>query len=458
MVVFIVYWLSSHRFQNILLLASSFLFCGYINIKFLGLLIISGSIAYCSAILMSRFPKHGKAILIPSVLAGLALLGFFKYYNFFVESVDRVFQYMGIPSTLPTLNLMMPLGISFYTFQNISYVVDVYRKNITPCFSAVNYAIYICFFPKFVSGPIERASHLLAQIQKPRVIDLNRFINGLVLLLWGYYQKVVIADNIAIFSDKLFALKDPSFLIVCAGAFAFTLQIFADFSGYTDIARGCSQMLGFDLAKNFNNPYFAKSPSDFWRRWHMSLSSWIRDYIYIPLGGSRVSTIRWVLILFVTFFVIGLWHGASWNFILWGLYYWLLYLLFRLWRYIVPSAVRNIKWAQLVTLPFMFLLTNLGWLIFKLTDFNQLRKYLSILLSGWSMEHGMFAFYIVAYTSLYSLPLILVCSYFFYNEKTNRSLNLFEIRLLRIAAIPILYTAILLLRCNYSSDFIYFNF
>jgi D-alanyl-lipoteichoic acid acyltransferase DltB (MBOAT superfamily) len=358
---------------------------------------------------------------------------------------------------MPLLQVMLPVGISFYTFQNIGYTIDVYRKAVNPCTDIINYGLFISFFSKFMAGPIERASNLLKQINQPRPLQFDGLLKGLSLMLWGYFQKSVIADNISVMSNKIFLLEKPSLFILCAGAFSFTIQIYADFSGYTDIARGCAKLLGFDLLNNFNNPYFAKSPSDFWRRWHMSLSQWIRDYIYIPLGGSRVSAAKWVIVLFITFFLTGLWHGASWNYVLWGLYYWILYLLYRAWDAIVPSRIKDVLWGSYIAIPVMFILTNIGWLIFKETDSTYLWKYFTISIYDYNILQLLPALYIFCYACIYSFPLFVVSCYIFSRESSNKT-TVFDHMLFRITIIPILLTAVLLLKSSSGSEFIYFKF
>jgi alginate O-acetyltransferase complex protein AlgI len=456
--IFIIYWLLSHRAQNMLLLGASAFFCGCASVKFLALALAEAAVTFCAGILLDRFPRHKKKVLLCTICINLVLLGFFKYYNFFVENINYIFSYLQISTSLPTLQIILPLGISFYTLQNIGYIVDIYRGQARPCRKILDYCLFVIFFPKLISGPIERASNLLVQIEKPRTINFNDLMSGLILLLWGCVQKSVIADNIAVISNKVFLLREPGFFILSAGTFAYTLQILADFSGYTDIARGCSHMLGFNLLKNFNNPYFAKNPSDFWRRWHMSLSQWIRDYIYIPLGGSRVSPARWAAILFVTFFATGLWHGASWNFIMWGIYYWLLYMLYRCCNALVPDCIKHARLSNLMAIPLMFFFTNIGWLIFRETDSAYLRKYFTSALFNWNADHALSALYIIWYTGIYALPLFAFSCYIFYIEKRNAMVKIPESLALQTGLSLILYVVFLAMKSTYENNFIYLNF
>ena len=226
----------------------------------------------------------------------------------------------------PTLRILLPVGISFYTFQAMSYTIDVYRGELHARRSLLDLAVFVSFFPHLVAGPIQRASYLLPQVESTRRFSPEKARTGFALICWGFFKKLVVADNVGILANKVFALSDPTFYILWAGVFAFAIQIYADFSAYTDIARGTSRWLGFELTENFAHPYLARSPADFWRRWNISLSSWFRDYVYIPLGGSRLGTWLWTRNVLITFLLSGLWHGASWNYVLWGLYHGLLLL------------------------------------------------------------------------------------------------------------------------------------
>lgn len=260
-----------------------------------------------------------KLWLIISVGTNLGFLGFFKYYNFFIESFAELLNALGFQANISTLNLILPVGISFYTFHGLSYVFDIYYKRVLPTKNFVQYSLFVSFFPLLVAGPIERATHLLPQVKKSRLFISRQAIDGLRQFLWGLFKKVVIADNCAQYANLIFNNSNHySGLTLFYGAILFTFQIYGDFSGYTDMALGTARLFGLELLKNFNYPYFSRSMSEFWRRWHISLSSWFRDYIYIPLGGSRVSTLKKVRNTFIIFLVSGFWHGANWTFIFWG--------------------------------------------------------------------------------------------------------------------------------------------
>ncbi len=321
-----IYWALPQRGQNVLLFVGSYFFYGYVHPWFLILIATSTVIDYCAARGMEAWPRHRRRFLWLSVISNFGMLGFFKYFNFFVENVAAVLATLGLVVHEPTLRILLPVGISFYTFQAMSYTIDVYRGELHARRSLLDLAVFVSFFPHLVAGPIQRASFLLPQVESTRRFSAEQARSGFVLICWGFFKKLVIADNVGVVANKVFALSDPTFYILWAGVFAFAIQIYADFSAYTDIARGTSRWLGFELTENFAHPYLARSPADFWRRWNISLSSWFRDYVYIPLGGSRGGAWLWARNILITFLLSGLWHGASWNYVLWGLYHGLLLL------------------------------------------------------------------------------------------------------------------------------------
>ena len=323
-VVFAIYWMlnkSELKWQNLFLLVASYAFYGWWDIRFLILIAISTVVDYFVALGLDRQedPTQRKRLLWISLIVNLGLLAFFKYANFFIDSFIDTFQFMGAPMESRHLNIILPVGISFYTFQTISYTIDVYRRKISPTRNFVIFAGFVSFFPQLVAGPIERARNLLPQFQQRRTFDYDQAVHGLRQLLWGLFKKVVIANNCAVFVDQLFGnVSDQSGINLFLGLVLFTLQIYADFSGYSDIAIGTARLFGFRLQVNFAYPLFSRNMAELWRRWHISLMTWFKDYIYIPLGGSRnkVIQIRNVLIVF---FITGLWHGASFAFIVWGM-------------------------------------------------------------------------------------------------------------------------------------------
>lgn len=322
--IFILYWFVANRnlkLQNLLLLVSSYFFYAFWDWRFLFLLVFSTLLDYYSGIKISDTSKTSsrRFWFWLSISVNLCFLGVFKYYNFFVESFVDLFAGFGFKINATTLNIVLPVGISFYTFHGLSYVIDIYKKRIIAEKSFVDYAVFVSFFPLLVAGPIERATHLLPQIKNKRIFSYEKAANGLRQILWGLFKKIVIADTCSIFVDDIFQnYSDYSGGTLILGAVLFSFQIYCDFSGYSDIAIGVAKLLGIDLITNFKTPYFSRNIADFWRRWHISLSSWFRDYVYIPLGGSQVSLIKSIRNIFIIFILSGFWHGANWTFIFWG--------------------------------------------------------------------------------------------------------------------------------------------
>lgn len=324
-VVLSLYWLLSNRplrYQNLLLLLASYFFYGCWDYRFLLLLFFSTALDYVSGIMIHKARNAGTARmwLWLSISINLGFLAVFKYYNFFIDSFASGLASLGINSSLTTLNIILPVGISFYTFHGLSYIIDIYKQRVTPETDFINYSVFVSFFPLLVAGPIERATHLLPQISKRRLFDRNDFVDGLRQILWGLFKKVVIADQCAAIVDPVFAEPGAySGADLFLAAVLFSIQLYGDFSGYSDIALGTARLFGIDLLRNFAYPFFSRDIAEFWRRWHISLSSWFRDYVYIPLGGSakgKAVTLRNVLVVFL---LSGLWHGANWTFLLWGL-------------------------------------------------------------------------------------------------------------------------------------------
>jgi alginate O-acetyltransferase complex protein AlgI len=340
----------------------------------------------------------------------LSILGFFKYYDFFRSSLVDLLEPLGLAPGFPVLAILLPVGISFYTFQSLSYVIDVYRGETKACRDLLFYSAYISFFPQLVAGPIERSRTLLPQILKERSFAKDNFFMGCRLILVGYFKKVFIGDNCALLANYAFSSDaELNGYWALLGILAFTFQIYGDFSGYTDIARGSAKLFGIELNQNFKYPYFASSPSDFWRRWHISLSAWFRDYVYISLGGNRGGNIRTLTNLTLTMFLAGLWHGAAWMFIIWGLYHGLLLVIYR----IVPPLARltdteNPGWlTQLWSVPLMFLLTILGWTFFRSASID---GWLNLMhsLTLWDPETGLKWVKSAYWLMVHTLPLILL--------------------------------------------------
>jgi alginate O-acetyltransferase complex protein AlgI len=374
LVVFALHWgISSLRGRHLILLAASYVFYGAWDIRFLGLIILSTAVDFAAGCVLAHYsePRKRRLALACSIVLNLGLLGVFKYYNFFAESFATRLRSHGFEAGHVTLNIVLPVGISFYTFQSISYIVDVYRQTLQPTKNPITYALFVAFFPQLVAGPIVRASDFLPQLAEPRRLDLVAWRPLLLLFLSGYIKKAVVSDNFAPYVDAFFA--QPATFDTAAhwlGVLAYAAQIYCDFSGYSDMAIATAGLLGYHLCQNFNSPYLAGSPRDFWRRWHMSLSTWLRDYLYIPLGGNRGSPRRASLNLLATMLLGGLWHGAAWTFVFWGALHGLALMVDRLWRQFFPLRSgelapprRMLGW--LVTM----LVVLVGWVFFRAADF-----------------------------------------------------------------------------------------
>lgn len=368
-IVLVAYRFAHHKGQNRLLLVASYVFYGFWDWRFLSLILLSTVVDYASAqrIASSEEPSGRRRWLWLSVGTNLGILGFFKYFDFFAVEFASLMSWLGIQTSITTLHVLLPVGISFYTFQTMSYTIDVYRGRVKPTDSFLDFALFVCFFPQLVAGPVERTENLMPQILQPRKKSESAFAEGLYFVLLGMFKKVVIADNMAplvntVFATDLDTLTGPECWI---GVYAFSLQIYGDFSGYSSIAQGVAKWLDFDLMHNFRQPYFSTSPSDFWSRWHISLSQWLRDYLYIPLGGNRNGPWRTYRNLMLTMLLGGLWHGAGWTFIIWGGFHGLVLCCFRLFS-------GNRAWLpRVMRIVFMFHLVALGWLFFRASSVEQ---------------------------------------------------------------------------------------
>ena len=378
-VVYALYLGASHRLQNKILLIAGYIFYGWWDWRFLGLLWLSTIVDFYCALQMDKSSevRTRKRYLWLSIGFNLVLLGFFKYFNFFASSFERLAESFGWQVDPVTLHIILPVGISFYTFQSMSYVLDVYRRQVKATGRFWDYAVFISFFPQLMAGPIERAAHMLPQVINPRKISRAQFQEGGYLIFWGLFQKIFVADNLAPIVDQLFtpgtAYHGP---LVLLGAYAFAFQVYCDFAGYSNMARGLSKCMGFDLMVNFNLPYFAVNPSDFWKRWHISLSTWLRDYLYIPLGGNRKGPLRTYLNLMLTMTIGGLWHGASWHFVAWGAYHGMLLILHRLLqpvlsRLVFPEKSLKARLWFLARVIAVFHLVCIGWIFFRAASLTQ---------------------------------------------------------------------------------------
>lgn len=399
-IVFILYWTIARNSlirQNIVLLVASYFFYGWWDWRLLFLIVFISTFNYFSGIGISKQKKEHqrKFLLILSLFINLGILGFFKYYNFFIENLSGIFSIFGNPLNISTLNILLPIGISFYTFQNISYIIDVYREEISPEKNILIFFNLVAFFPKLVTGPIEKSSNILPQLNKKRVFDYNLSVDGLRQILWGIFKKIVIADNCAFFVNEIFnntSYYPGSTLLL--GVFLFSFQIYADFSGYSDIAIGSAKLFGINLMQNFNYPYFAESVADFWRRWHISFSNWLRDYLFIPLQFKYRDLGIWgnILSIMITFILCGLWHGANWTFIVWGFLHGT-YMSFSL----LTQKRRRLFIYNIINWNFInsflkilttFILISFAWIFFKVENLTQ----------GWLVIKRIFS------ASLFSIP------------------------------------------------------
>lgn len=392
-VVFALYWFvagKNLKGQNLLLLLSSYFFYACWDYRFLFLLMFSTFLDYFTGLKMGSVNSSRKKTFwfCLSVVINLGFLGFFKYYNFFADSFADFLGYFGVRPDIWTLKIILPVGISFYTFHGLSYVIDIYKDRIKPEKNIIDYSVFVCFFPLLVAGPIERATHLLPQIKKERKFDYHKAADGLRQIIWGLFKKVVIADTCADFANQIFnhsAEYNGSTLL--AGAFFFAFQIYCDFSGYSDIAIGTAKLFGIDLLRNFAFPYFSRDIAEFWRRWHISLSSWFRDYVYIPLGGSKGGNMMKVRNTFIIFLLSGFWHGANWTFIVWGglnaLYFLPLLLSKRNRNHLGTVAEGKLipGIGEVFSMVTTFLLVLLAWIFFRAASVKEAVHYISVIFS-----------------------------------------------------------------------------
>jgi len=392
-IVFVLYWFVTNKklnYQNALIVLASYVFYGWWDWRFLSLIVFSSLVDFSIGLLLKKeenlFKK--KFYLWASILVNVGFLAFFKYCNFFIESFVDSFSFFGKDLQVNTLNIVLPVGISFYTFQTLSYTIDVYNKKLQPTNNIISFLAFVSFFPQLVAGPIERATNLLPQFYKKRTFSYANAVNGLRQAIWGLFKKIVIADNCAKYANIIFNNSDDySGSTLLLGAFLFSFQIYGDFSGYSDIAIGISRLFGFDLKRNFAFPYFSRDIAEFWRRWHISLSTWFRDYIYIPLGGSRGGTWMKIKNTFIIFLVSGFWHGANWTFVIWGFLNALYFLPImltnknRINTNIVAEGkhLPNIK--EFLQMFFTFFITIIAWVFFRANSVGHAFSFLNGILS-----------------------------------------------------------------------------
>lgn len=454
-IIFLLYWnLSLNKsYQNLILLIGSYIFYSWWDIKFLALIIISTLVDFFIGKLIYNETNlnYRKFLLFLSILVNLGILFLFKYYNFFIDSLINSLQYIGVSiSNNYSLKVILPVGISFYTFQTMSYTIDIYRKKITPTNDIILFSTFISFFPQLVAGPIEKAKNLIPQLEKVRNFKYEYGIEGVKLILWGLFQKIVIADSLAISVDDIFLnyerLNGGDLTL---GIFYFSFQIYCDFAGYSNIAIGVAKLFGINLSINFSYPYFSKDLIEFWKRWHISLTSWFRDYLYYPLGGSRVKSYRLIINIIIIFVVSGIWHGANWTFIIWGLLHSIFYLTIRL--FFENNKDQNfifnfLKWSL------SFFAIFVGWGIFRSETFEQSISIFQSIIYDFKLPTSR------RFNLIYIMLLILLeLRLYSRNNNTLSKLNFFNKPAINYVVYYLLLSLILS-TSNSEQDFIYFQF
>lgn len=453
-IVFLIYWIplkNSRKNQNILLLLASYFFYGWWDWRFLSLILFSSTVDFLIGMKLDSEvnSKHRKNLLILSLFINLGFLGFFKYYNFFQESFVDAFTFFGHKLQVDRLNIILPVGISFYTFQTLSYTIDVYNKRFPATRDFIGFFTFVSFFPQLVAGPIERASTLLPQFFNKRTFEYEKIASGLKMILWGLFMKVVVADRLSLYVDDVYSdVVSQSGISLAMATFFFSFQIYCDFAGYSLIAIGTAKMFDFDLMTNFKRPYFATSFKSFWSRWHISLSTWFRDYVYIPLGGSKVGKFKSGFNLFLTFFVSGFWHGANWTFLVWGA-------LHGLYQVIEKYSIK-IKLPKGILVLLVFILTNLAWVFFRAPSVSEaieiLRKI--IFFQGKGFYFGDKGIFLYAFLGIF----ILVINDLIEEFRPKWNLLYHPNALVRLIAIAILIVYIISFGVFDQSQFIYFQF
>jgi D-alanyl-lipoteichoic acid acyltransferase DltB (MBOAT superfamily) len=460
-IVLLLYYRLPMRGQNTLLLIASYVFYGAWDWRFLLLLFFSTCVDYFVGLGLERYtnPRTRKLLIVATCCSNLGILSFFKYFNFFVDSASRLMAAFGLASgAWRPLHIILPVGISFYTFQSLSYTIDCYRGRMKPVHHFPDFALFVAYFPQLVAGPIERAVTLAPQLMRPRQVNRTHVVEGCWLILWGFFKKMVIADTLAGYVNNTFAASSPQGGWLCLlSIYAFAFQIYGDFSGYSDIARGVSKLLGIELMLNFNLPYLARNPAEFWHRWHISLSTWLRDYLYIPLGGNRHGRWRTYRNLLLTMLLGGLWHGAAWNFILWGAYHGVLLAIHRFVFLDRPAPARprsRSSLAGILSAIAMFHLTCLGWLFFRARSLAQIQHFLGQILFNWQMNEAASR---LLFALLVFVFLLAFLEWLFRNADDLRTRPVWRMGLGPAVAAGVL-VGLILLTTSSGREFIYFQF
>lgn len=453
-IVFILYWFATNRnlkLQNSLLVLASYVFYGWWDWRFLSLIVFSSCIDYFVGIGLGKSDeqKKRKLLLLTSILVNLGFLGFFKYFNFFAESFADAFTLLGNPIEASRLNIILPVGISFYTFQTLSYSIDVYKRKLQPTRDVVSFFAFVSFFPQLVAGPIERAINLLPQFYRERKFSYKQSSDGLKMMLWGLFMKVAVADRLSLYVNEVYGnIENYSSISLIVATVFFAIQIYCDFGGYSLIAIGTAKLFGFNLMTNFKRPYLSLSFKDFWSRWHISLSTWFRDYVYIPLGGSRKGKVRTNANLLITFIVSGFWHGANWTFIVWGALHGI--------YQIIEKSLGKIPTPKIFKLLLIFVLTNFAWIFFRAQSINEAFSVIEKIFEMQSFnvdigDKGIFAFSLMSIIILLANDMVL--EYF----PKVKLLNHKSI-IVRYLTILFIVVYIILLGVFDGSQFIYFQF
>jgi D-alanyl-lipoteichoic acid acyltransferase DltB (MBOAT superfamily) len=466
-IVFMLYWFVTNKnlkLQNLLIVISSYIFYGWWDWRFLSLILFSTILDYSIGISLSKQVNQNKRkmLLWISILMNLGFLGFFKYYNFFLANFMTAFSFFGTEINANSLNIILPVGISFYTFQTLSYTIDVYKRQLETTKDFIAFSAFVSFFPQLVAGPIERATNLLPQFYTKRYFDYSKTVDGMRQILWGLFKKIVIADNCAQYANIIFNnSSEYSGSTLVLGAIFFTFQIYGDFSGYSDIAIGTSRLFGFNLKQNFAFPYFSRDIAEFWRRWHISLSSWFRDYLYIPLGGSRGRTKNKIRNVFIIFLVSGFWHGANWTFIIWGA----LNALYFLPIFITNNNRNNLNIVaqgkylpnlkEFLLMSLTFILTVFAWIFFRAENIGHAISYINNIFSPTLFESS----------EIFPLGLLLLILFFLSIEWMNRNkqyglekFNKQKFKFLDVLLLYIIFWSIVIWNSSKEVEFIYFQF
>lgn len=469
-IVFLIYWAIKKKLflSNLFVVIASYVFYGWWDWRFLFLIFLTTVLSYLSGLLIEKYRGKGKWICGVNIVINIGILCYFKYFDWFIENLNTIFHQIGYELDWFTIDVLLPVGISFYTFQALSYSIDVYRGKIHATRDFVAFTAFISFFPQLVAGPIERSTQLLPQFLKKREFDYSLAVSGVRQILWGFFKKLVIADNCAMIVNLVFkdyTIANPVMLIF--GGIFFTFQIYGDFSGYSDIAVGTAKLFGIRLMRNFNLPYFSRDIGEFWRRWHISLNTWFMDYIYIPIGGSRISRARTMLNIMIVFALSGLWHGANWTFIVWGIYNGILIIACNLLgiRHKVSSGLAPGRllpsWKDAFAMLVTFCFVVIGWIVFRAESLIQAWDYLCAIGQSGFLQMPNFRMYTIAayifYPTIFFILVLQVVEWSMRDREFGLDIAFIKSRFIRLVCYLLVVTSILFFTGT-QSKFIYFQF